>query len=184
MTSPETDSICEIFVGSGHILVADPTYPDGFHGTYTIENVAEGFYIGEAFVSDEGAIGTRVVELCLVMTEYYNCDHEWQFLSGDVCVTSGILGVFDRSRYRELEESDDAKRNSIYDASCEATSGEGQAGSINDFGFVSNAGYGNGRYNVYGSMNAGKIIGVKVIFIGDPMSNDSDDEYTQEEYYQ
>jgi hypothetical protein len=90
----------------------------------------------------------------------------------DGCVDSAQFGIFDSSLNVGDGEYGDSSR--FYGQVCKITQSKNACGIINNLGFVSTSGFGDGDYDIESAFVDNKLVGFKIIFI-------DENEYQQQE---
>ena len=175
------DYIGDFEVESGSVMVSDPCYKPGTWCQAKLDDVYNGKWKAWAIQRDG-----RVAELiasCMIVDDPYDIgetlidpERKKPF---DIGVDSGQCGIFDAKHYQQDSDIvDDPEFDAIlgegttkhgvgdrwYNACCDITL-EGGEGVI-PFGVVCQSGYGDGSYDLYVEKHAGKIISIKIVFIG------------------
>lgn len=158
-------------VKSGTLMVSDPCYGKGTRCHGQLRNVANGTW--EATTTHKGVPGWgRRVALLTAHRSGVSDDGPWHLAAFRVGVDSGQAGIWDLPAYGWGEGECDDKAT-FYGKACAGTDAEDGA-SVMDGGVVSRSGYGDGSYKCSYQIGAkGKIVAVRVEFIGD---NESEDE--------
>lgn len=108
--------------------------------------------------------------------------------AGSIGVDSGQAGIYDLSHYRSDTNDDGRPHMKIcgpykkdgdlwYDMNCSITLDENLGAGIIPNGVVSSSGYGDGLYKVYVTDDGYIVDAVKIIFIGDDNSDESDSDF-------
>jgi len=180
-------------IKSGKLHVTDPCYDaDTNCGLYNLP-AQNGEWEGEVERLDKKDWGMRVGELVVHHKDHFTEVHSgsWEELEGEVGVDSGQAGVFDSEIYPKGENDGEANdMSSFYGRACRETCPEFDrthakekeskglsldCGVVDDGGFVSCSGYGDGGYTAYGVKNSkNELIAVKIVFIDDEDEEDED----------
>lgn len=161
------------------VMVSDPCYGLNTWCQGVLENVLPGIYNCEVEYSDEGDWGIRVAA---IEVTHENCGaYMFDIADFEVGVDSGQAGIFDYEYYamfhtdcNEREHVDDA----WYDTVCDITLARESAGTIDDRGFVSSSGYGDGSYDCWIARNKdGYIVAIRIEYITE---EDDEDEWEDE----
>jgi hypothetical protein len=179
---------------SENVMVSDPCYtPDTWCQT-KLDNVLPGKYNVEVDKSDEGEWGTRVSSITIIHEDYTDGQVDWDDHSS-LGVDSGQCGIFCMTSYRndELSESittpdvefslsdyrKDEGGDRWYEKMCKFTLDKQQWG-VYDTGVVSSSGYGDGQYPMEVMEDDGKVVGIKITYLGhgdDELFEDEEEEY-------
>lgn len=169
------------------VIVTDPCYSLGTWCTAVIEDVLPGKYETGCEMSDEGNWGNRVAEI-IAIHEKYGLNHyetlNWKMTEDDIGVDSGQAGIFDYEHYKSEKEKDEEfesthsceidNPNWHYGRCCIATNDSNKTGEIDNKGYVSQSGFGDGSYDLYiGRDDDQNIVGFRLVFI----NGEEDDEY-------
>jgi hypothetical protein len=171
-------------------MVSDPCYtPDTWCQT-KLDNVLPGKYNVEVEKSDEGEWGTRVSSITIIHEDYTDGQVDWDDHSS-LGVDSGQCGIFCMTSYRNDELSEgittpdvefslgdyrkDEGGDRWYEKMCKFTLDKQQWG-LYDTGVVSSSGYGDGQYPMEVMEDDGKVVGIKITYLGH-----GDDELFDEE---
>lgn len=168
------------FMTNSCLIVTDPCY--NYDTRQILENVMPGEWIAEVKTSDEGTWGNRVAELRVFNIEADLIrDYEWRRVSSiDVGVDSGQAGFFDSFMYPRGDTGDFDDKDSFYGKVCDLTLSTKNSAGVLSFGAVSSTGYGDGCYDLYTVTRDGKIVGAKIVFIGEEEDYE-DEDYSEEE---
>ena len=165
------------------VIVSDPCYGLNTWCQGVLENVLPGTYDCEVEYSDEGAWGVRVAS---IEVTHEDCRaYGFESVNFTVGVDSGQAGIFDYEYYAKYHtdtnnglEVDDG----WYDRVCDITLSEDSAGTIDELGFVSSSGYGDGGYGCWVARNRdGYIVAIRIEYITE---EDEEDEYDDEDEYE
>ena len=167
------------------VMVSDPCYGLNTWCQGVLENVLPGTYDCEVEYSDEGAWGVRVAAIEVTHT---NCGaYGFEITDFTVGVDSGQAGIFDYDYYVKYHEDTNGRRevdDDWYDRVCDITLSEESAGTIDELGFVSSSGYGDGGYDCWVARNRdGYIVAIRIEYITEE-EEDEDDEYDDEDEYE
>ena len=166
------------------LFIGDPCYSTDLLGSADLEHGTYSCYVEKSRKLD------RIKNISILDSSYNTLDV--YICSTPICecgVDSGQLGFFNSDKYRkkvskevydkltsvkfpyeewkkEYRESD-TERYSFYRACCNATLCEKQYGIIDNVGFVSSSGYGDGVYPCFPMLNIGtnKMVGLHVEFM-------------------
>ena len=175
-------------------MVSDPCYtPDTWCQT-KLDNVLPGRYNVEVEKSDEGDWGTRVSSITIIHEDYTDGQVDWDDHSS-LGVDSGQCGIFCMTGYRndELSESittpdvnfnlSDYGHSQVgdkwYEKMCRFTLDKQQWG-VYDTGVVSSSGIGDGQYPMEVMEDDGKVVGIKITYLGHGDDELWDDEEEEE----
>lgn len=165
------------------VMVSDPCYGLNTWCQGVLENVLPGTYDCNVEYSDEGDWGRRVAAIEVTHQDYDDiiCFESEGF---EVGVDSGQAGIFDYDYYckyhTDSEERHHVDDNWYYEV-CDLTCSYEQAGTTDDFGFVSSSGFGDGGYTCYTARERnGYIIAIRIEFI----TEEDEYEYEEEEDYE
>ena len=152
-----------ITIGS-RIRVSDPCYDKDTWCAGTIENVLPGEYDCFYILFDDGDWGKRVAELEIRHQDYLHIYAD-KAEDIDVGVDSGQCGLYDQDYFEQNCGNED-----WYDMACQLTYHKEeicfQGGTMDEKGFVTSSGYGDGGYVCFTGRNrGGKVISVRVEFI-------------------
>lgn len=164
----------EIISGKAHI--SDPCYSSDTWCAGSVDNMRNGVYHCYGILSEDGAWGKRVAEISILHDNVFGSsdNKDWELLDINVGVDSGQCGIFDYEYYMQHGGADHNREdnsNEFYDKACDITLGTPGYGVFDNSSFVSSSGYGDGSYNAYKLMDDGKVVGIKVVFIGDEEGN-------------
>lgn len=150
-------------VSCDQLRVSDPCYESDSEGGFSIQNVLPGQW--KAYI--DWYSNDTISALCVVSQEHNGNLYESCFEEiADVGVDSGQLGVFDKVYYNDNQGGEYDQPDTFYGKCCNATSSEQCCGVIDDRGFVSSSGYGDGSYHVQVAKNSdGSVYAVLVDFI-------------------
>lgn len=157
----------------GTMIAADPCYD---HETVANENagvrhVKTGVWHAFANKTDEGEWGVRVASLLVIHEDYLDYsifDLKISKKKYGIPVDSGQAGFFDA--YHHLDNDvitwtpQHNYRDPWYNACCDATLGDEQAGVI-PYGAVASSGYGDGYYPAYIWRDGNKAVAMEIVFI-------------------
>ena len=148
------------------VIVSDPCYGFGTWCQGILENVLPGEYDCVMERSDEGDWGNRISAIEVTHTSCKGQFIEYDLEDFVIGVDSGQAGIFDYTYY-EKYNTNETVDDGWYDEVCEKTYTDYFDGNtIDDFGFVSSSGYGDGGYDCWTARNEdGKIIAIRVEFI-------------------
>ena len=173
---------------SENVMVSDPCYPLDTWCQTKLSNVLPGKYNVDVDKTDLDGWGTRVSSITVVHEDYENTGH-WDWEQHSECgVDSGQCGIFCMTSYRndEVSESITSPESDFvipfredgdnwYIKMCKFTLGKESWG-LYDTGAVSSSGIGDGMYPLEVMMDNGKVVGIKVVFLGDDDEDDYEDE--------
>ncbi len=159
------------------VRVTDPCYDMEVWCAGDLEDVYPGTYECRCEHADEGAWGNRIANIEIRHEDFLFCEPN-EATDFEVGVDSGQAGFFDYDYYKNVQSSE-IKENRFYENVCDTTLSSEQAGIIDNVGFVSSSGYGDGGYTCYiGKNSDGKIVSMKIVFIGD---SNEEDEYNEDD---
>ena len=146
----------------GKVMVSDPCYGMNVWCHGIVENVLPGTYNCSVVYSNEGAWGVRVAEIEVLHQDAkrYTMSHSG-FVVG---VDSGQAGIFDYEYYEHYHQR--GVDDDWYDRVCAITLSAESAGTIDDSGFVSMSGFGDGGYDcyLYKDLNY-NVVGFRIVYI-------------------
>lgn len=168
------------------VMVSDPCYGLNTWCQGVLENVLPGTYNCDVEYSDEGAWGVRVAA---IEVTHENCGvYMFDIADFVVGVDSGQAGIFDYeyyARYHMDDMSDSEVDDDWYDRVCDITLSSESAGTVDEFGFVSSSGYGDGSYDCWVARNKdGYIVAIRIEYIPEEDEYDEYDEYDEEDEYE
>lgn len=150
------------------VMVSDPCYGLGTWCQGVLENVLPGTYQCDVEYSDEGDWGVRVAAI-EVRHENYDRPVEFEPEVFEVGVDSGQAGIFDYDYYARYHDSCDVRPHvddDWYDRVGDITLSRVSAGDIDNCGFVSSSGFGDGGYTCWTAReDNGYIVAIRVEFI-------------------
>lgn len=174
-----------IEITSGAITISDPCY--GLNTWCQAENIEfpNGRYYTDYVMSNDSEWGARIAEIEIYSTDLSEQDKSnisWTEINKEIGVDSGQAGIFDAEYYKKYHtdpngENKDYVDDDWYDEVCNLTldMDNDRAGIIDEKGFVSSSGYGDGGYTAYiGKLND-KIVSAKVVFISDENEPENED---------
>lgn len=166
-------------VNSGKLTVSDPCYDPGTWCSGTIDNVLNGTWKAILRADAFGSWGERVSEL----VAYHDAHSEYRRKADELCnfevgVDSGQAGIFDAEYYAAHGGSGEfGEPDTFYGRCCAITMDDDEPGGTLEHGCVSSSGFGDGGYQAFVARNdAGQVVAVRVVFIGEDEQFD-DDEY-------
>ncbi len=165
------------------VMVSDPCYGLNTWCQGVVENVLPGIYDCEVEYSDEGAWGVRVAA---IEVTHQDCGiYRFEMADFEVGVDSGQAGIFDYEYYAKYH-TDCTERPHVdddwYDRVCDITLAKESAGIIDEFGFVSSSGYGDGGYDCWIARNRdGYIVAIRIEYITEEEEEDEWEEDEDEE---
>lgn len=149
------------------VVVSDPCYDLDAWYQGILEGVLPGMYNCEAKMVNDQFWGTRVASLEVCHKDYQKPKYEITPLP--IGVDSGQAGVFDYEYYAKYHTNtleNVTINDQWYDDVCDITLAPQQCGTIEDKGFVSSSGFGDGAYPCYvAKNNNGEIIAIHIDFI-------------------
>lgn len=155
------------------VMVSDPCYGLGTWCQGVLKNVLPGTYKCDVEYSDEGDWGVRVAAI-EVRHENYDRPAEFKPEAFDIGVDSGQAGIFDYDYYARYHDQHSVE-DEWYDEVCDITLSKTQSGDIDNCGFVSSSGFGDGGYTCWTAREEnGYIVAIRVEFITE---YDDEDEY-------
>ena len=155
------------------VMVSDPCYGLGTWCQGVVKNVLPGTYYCNIEYYDDKDWGTRVSAIEVIRGNYYCDDLDWVEENFEVGVDSGQAGIFDYEYYKKHHESAPTGKNldeNWYDTLCNLTYTGGRltGNVIDNAGFVSSSGYGDGSYWCYKAEDInGNVIAIRLEFIDD-----------------
>lgn len=166
---------------SENVMVSDPCYSSDTWCQTKLDNVLPGLYNVEVEKSDEGDWGVRVSGITILHESITDDDIflEWEDHS-ECGVDSGQCGIFCMTGYRNDELSESITTPTLdkpfvipfreegdkwYAKMCHFTLHKDQFGSY-DTGVVSSSGLGDGLYPVEVMYDKEKIVGIRIIYLG------------------
>lgn len=141
---------CDTFEVQKAIVVSDPCY--ALHDGEKSTPAKKGEWTARATVEDCGGWGKRVVNILVHHVDFSPVGKRYDESTFYRDVDSGQMGVFDTNYYGGI---------GFYDECCGASNPYGFV----EGGFVSSSGYGDGSYLCRVFKEAGKAVGVEVVFI-------------------
>ena len=174
---------------SGKVRVTDPCYDEKTWCSAGVDNVKNGVWNAFVVMKNEREWGTRCAELQVWHSDYRKDDvvtHTMEYIKADIGVDSGQAGVFDSKFFKDPKSVAGVERTyngarlcedePWYSMCCDRTLGEKMWGTI-PYGAVSRSGFGDGGYNAYLTKKDGKVVAIKIVFIGD--DEGADEEVTE-----
>jgi hypothetical protein len=165
--------IMQSFTVSGtKLIVSDPCYKRGTWCQGVVDNVLPGKWNASVeYDADEGRVAS-------LRAEHSTAKAEYNVLGNfEVGVDSGQAGIFDEAFYPQDNCGEYKDETSFYGKCCKATSGDDQAGIIDDMGAVSSSGYGDGGYEcLLGFDKDNKVVSVIIGFITDDFDEEEESE--------
>lgn len=165
------------------VMVSDPCYGLNTWCQGVLENVLPGTYDCEVEYSDECACGIRVA--AIEVTHTHCGAYGFEATDFEVGVDSGQAGIFDYEYYAKYHaDTNDSSEvdDDWYDRVCDITLSEESAGTIDELGFVSSSGYGDGGYGCWVARNRdGYIVAIRIEYITE---EDEEEEYDEEDEYE
>jgi hypothetical protein len=165
-------------------MVSDPCYGLNTWCQGILENVLPGIYNCTVEYSDTGDWGERVSAIEVTHTDcgIYRYERE-NFVVG---VDSGQAGIFDYEYYCQYH-TDYNDRNHVdddwYGRVCDITLARESAGIIDECGFVSSSGYGDGAYGCWVAKNRDDyIVAIRIEYIIE--EDEEEDEWDDDEEYE
>jgi hypothetical protein len=153
-------------VKSGKIVCSDPCYNRQTWCANFDLPAKNGKWIVSAKEKSERHWGTRVASFEAWHSENRGCSSAWETLPNEIGVDSGQAGIFCSNIYPTGEDTgiyDDL--NTFYGKCCAKTLEEPFYGVIDNSGFVSSSGFGDGGYEGECIKKDGEIVAVRVVFI-------------------
>lgn len=151
------------------VIISDPCYDLDVWCQTILDNVLPGAYDCFTKTVTDPRWGTRVTSL-EVCHEQCRCPN-YKPTSFTIGVDSGQAGIFDYDYYEKYHTN--TLNNTIindqwYDKVCDITLSPPQYGAVDNRGFVSSSGFGDGVYPCFiAKNNNGKIIAIRIDFIED-----------------
>ena len=185
-------------IKSGVVVCSDPCYEIPTWCQGIINNVKSGTWYADIEKKDVGSWGLRVHSMTIIhenhLTNHGQIIFDYLNPIGNYGVDSGQFGFFDKEFYRNdsaaesLPKVDWADYNKEdgdewYKACAEITLSE-NLGGVMGAGAVTSSGYGDGSYPVFGNLDEGEYISLKVIFIEEDYEEDEDYYEEDEDYYE
>lgn len=169
-----TYALGTFYVDSGKLMVSDPCYDIGTWCQGSIDNVPNGTWNAKIIRTDENSWGVRCAELHAYHESTNGLFLDWIKSDIRVGVDSGQAGIFDYAKYPQGESTGKyGDKDSFYGKVCDITLDSKLSSGVIEFGTVSSSGYGDGGYNCYYATDKnGKVIAVKIVFIGDESEED------------
>ena len=133
------------------IIVSDPCYD-----RVKVIPAKQGKWTACVTMNDCGSWGKRVVSMLVHHMGFSPVGRRYTISNSYLCVDSGQMGVFDSDHYGG---------DFFYSECCHASNPYG----FTSTGFVSSSGYGDGSYLCRVFKEAGKAVGVEVVFIPEGM---------------
>lgn len=129
---------------SGILLVTDPCMEKGPNGALAFQVALDSAVRGKWT-----SLVTKIAGRNAILTAWSDTITEptsgWA-RAGSIGVDSGQAGIFDFDSYPEENLGDYDDKNSFYGKACEQTLSSNRAGVVDEFGVVSNSGWGDGFY--------------------------------------
>lgn len=173
-------------IKSGKVTISDPCYEKGCWCAISDIPAKNGEWIAEVETIDEGDFGIRNAVLKAHHVDYpVEADKE----IGRIGVDAGQAGIFDSEIYPDNDDPQcymDGDPKGFYDLCCNITCNAlpnqktKSWGLVYSFrtednipepknirGVVSSSGFGDSTYPVYGNKVNGKLVAIKIVFIGD-----------------
>lgn len=169
-------------VKSGKLRVTDPCYGRGTWCAGVLENVKNGTWRADIYVTEHtGGWGARNAVLRVWHVDFLDRT-PWQRATFEVGVDSGQAGFFDDACFPD--DPGDYEPGTFYEKVCKLTlETEEQAGIVEDFGVVSSSGYGDGGYTcLYSTAPDGQIVCAEIVFIREEEEDDEGDTYEDDVY--
>lgn len=174
-------------VRGDRLMLSDPCYERGTWCQGVVEDVKPGKYVAKVAIETEThGWGPRVAELEAVHQDFTGAP-VYSRLPFEVGVDSGQAGIFDDLIYPEgnRDQGGEFNKDGFYDICCNITLEGGSsccgAGVLLDGGVVSSSGYGDGGYAAYAAKDGnGKVVAVKIVFIGEDEDEQDEDETCDE----
>lgn len=179
-------------VKSGKIRVSDPCYKKDYDvndGLIVSVPALNGEWTSVGTIVNEGRWGRRVSEISAEHSSFGEKSRfNYRVMSYTIGVDSGQAGIFDEEFFPEGELGEYDDLNNFYGKCCSKTHDENdhdvKFGIVEEGGFVSSSGYGDGSYDVdvYVDEN-NKAVKVVVVFIPEDEEEEEDyeDDYEDEE---
>lgn len=163
------------------VIISDPCY--GINSRYQgiIKNVLEGEY--ECFITfaDGGDWGVRVSSIEARHKDYVDKDLRFMSENFDVAVDSGQAGIFDYGYYAKYHKDNNERSHVDSDWYCKVCNltyqrainpyneldplGAFSGDIVDNLGFVSSSGYGDGFYSCQTAKENGKVIAIKIVYL-------------------
>jgi hypothetical protein len=172
---------------SENVMVSDPCYSLDTWCQTKLSNVLPGKYNVDIDKTDLGDWGNRISSITAIHENYQDDYGSW-IQHSDCGVDSGQCGIFCMTSYRndQVAESITSPESDFvipfredgdnwYIKMCKFTLGKESWG-LYDTGAVSSSGIGDGMYPLEVMMDNGKVVGIKVVFLGDDDEDDYEDE--------
>jgi hypothetical protein len=172
---------------SENVMVSDPCYSLDTWCQTKLSNVLPGKYNVDIDKTDLGDWGNRISSITAIHENYQDDYGSW-IQHSDCGVDSGQCGIFCMTSYRndQVAESITSPESDFvipfredgdnwYIKMCKFTLGKESWG-LYDTGAVSSSGIGDGMYPLEVMMDNGKVVGIKVVFLGEDDEDDYEDE--------
>ena len=163
----------------GDVYITDPCYNTDTWCMGLVE-MKKGEYNCFAHLFDCGIWGERIGILEIILNNEIGTRLRTDNLGLNIGVDSGQAGFFNKDYYENYHHSNFIDENSEdekwYKRVCDITLSDDNCGVIDDEGVVSESGYGDGGYDVYGYYNDNdELVGLRLEFIWeDEEENDED----------
>ena len=184
-------------IKSGVVVCSDPCYEIPTWCQGIINNVKAGTWYAYIEKKDVGSWGPRIHSMTIIHEDYVidTVKRTFDHLNpiGHYGVDSGQFGFFDKEFYRNDSAAESLPKvdwvdyvkedgDEWYKACAEITLSENQGG-VMEAGVVTSSGYGDGSYPVFGNLDDGEYVSLKVIFIEEDYEEDyeEDEDYYEEE---
>lgn len=157
----------KIVMGS-EIMVTDPCYKPDTWCQSVVHSVKEGTYLPFVKVVETDWC-ERVAQTWIIHKDHvFNLNEDnFEYIEMSAGVDSGQAGFYDHKRWLQMHEQN--LFDNFYEGNCDITLGrkeyKGHAGVYEDWGFVSNTGYGDGSYPILAASVEDKIVGLSIQFI-------------------
>ena len=169
------------------VMVSDPCYGMNTWCQGVLKDVLPGDYECNVEYYDGIGWGDRVAAIEVVHQDY-NGVVGYEPENFEVGVDSGQVGIFDYEYYTRYH--DDTNKyphvnDDWYEKVCKITLAKAQTGTIDDLGFVSSSGFGDGEYTCYTARERnGYIVAIRIEFITDDEYDEDDYDYDDEDEYE
>lgn len=153
------------------VMVSDPCYGMNTWCQGVIDNVLKGNYKCTVETFDEDTWGRRVSAIQVMHADYLKKFLEYSKENFEVGVDSGQAGIFDYEYYKKYHSDDSEIEHADKDwywrvCDLTVTTQIPDGNTIDNLGFVSSSGYGDGGYCCWTAHNdEGKIVAIRVEYI-------------------
>lgn len=165
------------------VMVSDPCYGINSRHQGVVTDVLEGEY--ECFITfmDKGDWGVRVSSIEATHKDYANQMLRYVSEARDIAVDSGQAGIFDYEYYSKYHTNANERSHVDSDWYCKVcdltyqrapnpykkddTVSAFSGDVVDNLGFVSSSGYGDGFYSWKTAKENGKVIAIKIVYLSE-----------------